>query len=77
VKTGKYTNFGIEEDQLNCEWHLGTKLDYLMPERTKMLRTAEIDILTKICDIERTQLLTILAPAPENSELAGYLLTNN
>jgi hypothetical protein len=53
VKTGKYTNFWIEEDQLNYEWHLGTKLDYLMPERTKMLRTAEIDILTKICDIER------------------------
>ena len=73
----KTQDFNITEDTINYNAHIGSALDYLFHEQTQMLRTSEMEILQKICEIERTQLLTILAIAINNPELAGYLLTNN
>ena len=37
----------------------------------------ELDTLHYICELERTQLLTILAMSVQNQQLAGFLLTGN
>ena len=37
----------------------------------------ELNILNHICELEQTQLLTILAMSVQNPQLAGYLLTGN
>ena len=37
----------------------------------------ELKTLHSICELERTQLLTILALSPKNPQLAGFLLTGN
>ena len=42
------------------------------------MTTSEINKLTQICEIERTQtLMTILSSAQTNPFMAGYLLTGN
>ena len=37
----------------------------------------ELKTLHTVCELERTQLLTILAMSVENPQLAGFLLTGN
>ena len=37
----------------------------------------ELNTLHTVCELERTQLLTILAMSVKNSQLAGFLLTGN
>ena len=37
----------------------------------------ELNTLHTICELERTQLLTILAMSVQNPQLAGFLLTGN
>ena len=37
----------------------------------------ELNTLHAVCELERTQLLTILAMSVENPQLAGFLLTGN
>ena len=43
----------------------------------KILNTAEINTLTQLCELERTQILTILSLAQTNPYLAGHLVTGN
>ena len=37
----------------------------------------ELNTLHTVCELERTQLLTILAMSVKNPQLAGFLLTGN
>ena len=37
----------------------------------------ELNTLHTVCELERTQLLTVLAMSVENPQLAGFLLTGN
>ena len=37
----------------------------------------ELNTLHTVCELERTQLLTILAMSDRNPHLAGFLLTGN
>ena len=37
----------------------------------------ELNTLHTLCELERTQLLTILAVSVKNRQLAGFLLTGN
>ena len=43
----------------------------------KQLRHSEMTLLQSQCELERTQMLTILMPAMQNTRLAGYMLTGN
>ena len=41
------------------------------------MSVAELNTLHSICEVERTQLLTILAMFVKNPQLAGFLFTKN
>ena len=59
------------------EMHMGTKLDYLFFQSSRLLQASEIQLLKNQCEQERTQILTILMLSLENPRLAGYTLTGN
>ena len=62
---------------IDYEMHLGTKFDYLFFQSSRLLQATEIQLLQNQCEQERTQILTNLMLALENSRLAGYMLTGN
>ena len=67
----------VGADEIDHELHLGTKFDSIMYFNTKELRHSEITLLQNQCELERTQMLTILMLAMQNTRLAGYMLTGN
>ena len=67
----------VGADEIDYELHLGTKLDYIMYFKAKQLRHSEMTLLQSQCELERTQMLTILMLAMQNTRLAGYMLTGN
>ena len=62
---------------MDYEMHLGTKIDYLFFQSSRLLQATEIQLLQNQCEQERTQILTNLMLALENPQLAGYMLTGN
>ena len=67
----------VGENEIDYELQLGTKLDYIMYFNTKQLRHSEITLLQHQCELERTQMLTILMLAMQNTRLAGHMPTGN
>ena len=57
--------------------YLGTKIDYLFFQSSRLLQATEIQLLQNQYEQERTQYLTNLMLALENPRLAGYMLTGN
>ena len=62
---------------MDYEMHMGTKLDYLFFQSSKLLQASEIQFLRNQCEPEQTQILTILMLCLKNPRLAGYMLTGN
>ena len=62
---------------IDYEMHLGTKIDSLFFQSSRLLQTTEIQLMQKQCEQERTRILTNLMLALENPRLAGYMLTGN
>ena len=62
---------------MDYEMHLGTKIDYLFFQSSRLLQATEIQLQQNQCEQERTQILTNLMLALENTRLAGYMLTRN
>ena len=62
---------------MDYEMQLGTKIDYLFFQSSRLLQATEIQLLQNQCEQERTQILTNLMLALENPRLAGYMLTGN
>ena len=62
---------------MDYEMHMGTKLDYLFFQSSRLLQESEIQLLKSQFEQERTQILTILMLSLENPRLAGYMLTGN
>ena len=62
---------------MDYEMHLGTMIDYLFFQSTRLLQATEIQLLQNQCEQERIHILTILMLALENPRLAGYMLTGN
>ena len=62
---------------IDSEALINTKLDYSINHVFKSMSVAELNTLHTICEVERTQLLTILAMSVKNPQLAGFLLTQN
>ena len=76
------TQFRQEENpdsylNMDYEMHLGTKIDYLFFQSSRLLQATEIQLLQNQCEQERTQILTNLMLALENPRLAGYMLTGS
>ena len=74
---GAQTWHSVGADEIDYELHLGTKLDCIMYFNTKQLRHSEVMLLQNQCELERTQMLTILMLAKQSTEPAGYMLTGN
>ena len=62
---------------IDNEMHLGTKIDYLFFQSSRLLQATEKQLLQNQCEQERTQILTDLLLALGNPRLAGYMLTGN
>ena len=62
---------------MDYEMHLGTKIEYLFFQISRIFQATEIQLLQKQCEQERTQILIYLMLALEIPRLAGYMLTGN
>ena len=67
----------VGANEIDYELHLGTKLDYIMYFNTKQTRHSKMTLLQNQCELERTQMLTILMLAMQKTRFAGYMLTGN
>ena len=63
--------------EIDYELHLGAKLDYIMYFNAKQLRHSGMTLVQNQCELVRTQILTIMMLALQNTRLAGYILTGN
>ena len=57
--------------------HFSTKIDFTINHIFKSMTVQELNTLHTVCELERTQLLTILAMPVKNPQLAGFLSTGN
>ena len=62
---------------LDYDVHINTNIDFTINHVFKSMTVQEINTLHAVCELERTQLLTILAMSVKNPQLAGFLLTGN
>ena len=56
---------------MDYERQMGTKLDYLFFQSSRLLQASGIQLLKNQCEQEQTQILTILMLSLENPRLAG------
>ena len=62
---------------IDSEAHINTKINYTINHVFRTLTVQEINTLHTECELERNQLLTILAMSVRNPQLAGIFLTGN
>ena len=62
---------------IDYDAHINTKIDYTINYNFRSMTVQELNTLHTICELERNQLLTILAMSVQNPQLAGFLLTGN
>ena len=62
---------------IDYDAHVNTKIDFTINHVFKSMTVQELNTLQTVCELERTQLLTILAMSVKNPQLAGFLLTGN
>ena len=62
---------------LDYDAHINTKFDFTINHVFKSMTVQELNHLHTVCELERTQLLTILAMSVKNPHLTGFLLTGN
>ena len=62
---------------IDYDAHINTKIDYTINHVFCSMTVQELNTLHTMCELERNQLLTILAMSIQNPQLAGFLLTGN
>ena len=62
---------------IDYDAHINKKTDYTINYVFRSMTVQELNTLHSICELERNQLLTILAMSVQNPQLAGFLLTGN
>ena len=62
---------------IDYDVHTNTKIDYTINHVFRSMTVQELTTLRTICELERNQLLTILAMSAQNPQLAGFLLPGN
>ena len=75
VDAQSWRSVGAEE--IDYELHLGTKLHFIMYFNSKQLKHSEKTLLPNQGELERTEMLTILMLAMQNTRFADYILTGN
>ena len=62
---------------LDYDAHINAKNDFTLNHVFNSMTVKELNTLHTVCELERTQLLTILAMSVKNPQLPGFLLTGN
>ena len=62
---------------IDYDAHFNTKIDYTINHVFRSMTVQELNTLHTVCELERNQLLTIVALSVQNPQLAGFLLTGN
>ena len=62
---------------IDYDAHINTKIDYTINHVFRSMTVQELNTFHTICELEKNQLLTILAMSVQNPQLAGFLLTGN
>ena len=62
---------------MDYEIHLGTKIDYVVFQSSRLLQATELQLLQNQYEQERTESLINLMLARENPWVDGYLLRGN
>ena len=62
---------------IDYDAHINTKIDYTIKHVFRSMTVQERNTLHTICELDRNQLLTILAMSVQNPQLPGFLLTGN
>ena len=62
---------------IDYDAHINTKIDYNINHVFRSKTVQELNTLHTVCELERNQLLAILAMSVQNPQLAGFLLTGN
>ena len=62
---------------IDYDAHINTRIDYTINHVFRSMTVQELNTLHTKCELERNQLLTILAMSEQNPQLAGFLLTGN
>ena len=62
---------------LDYDAHNNTKIDFTKKHVFKSMKVQELNTLHTVCELERTQLLTMLAMSIKNPQLAGFVLSGN
>ena len=62
---------------LDYDAHINKKIDFTRNHVIESMTVQELNTLHTVCELERTQLLTILAMSVKKPQLAGFLLTGN
>ena len=62
---------------IDYDAHINTKIDYTINHEFRPMTVQELNTLHTVCELERNQLLTILAMSVQNPQIAGFLLTGN
>ena len=62
---------------IDYDAHINTKIDYTINRVFRSMTVQELNTLQTVCELERNQLLTILAMSVQNPQLACFLLTGN
>ena len=62
---------------IDYDAHISTKIEFTVNHVFRSMNVQEPNTLHTKCEIERNQLLTILAMSVQNPQLAGFLLTGN
>ena len=70
-------NFSSNFATIDYDAHINTKYYYTINHVFRSMTVQELNILHTICELERNQLLTILAKSVQNPQLAGFLSTGN
>ena len=67
----------IDSRNLQYDVHLGAKFDYILLRTNLNIHASQVKFIQNQCELQRTQMLTILTMALEITRLAGSLLTGN
>ena len=70
-------NFSNNFATIDDDAHINTNIDYTINHVFRSLTVQEHNTLHTICELEKNQLLTILAMSVQSPQLAGFLLTGN
>ena len=62
---------------IDYDAQINTKIDNTINHVFRSMTVQELNTLHTICELERNQLLTILAMSVQNPQLAGFLLTGS